>query len=208
MKLPARNQKGFTIIELLIATAVFSLVLVIFLSSFIKIGDLFYKGVNMSNTQEAARNVLDNISNDIKFSKGDKRYVPPGGTGVGYFCVGLHRYKFMLGKQVGDPATPFGLLREDINGGSGCPNLTVAGSNPTELLNNRMQLNRMNLNCSTTICSVSILIVFYGSDKTVLVSKSGNSLGPDAPDAECSGNISTSQFCATADYTSLVNELN
>jgi prepilin-type N-terminal cleavage/methylation domain-containing protein len=196
------NHKGFTIIELLISTAVFSLVLIIFLSAFIKIGDIFYKGVNTSTTQEAARNVLDNVSNDIKFSKGKPFYnfITPDATGMGYFCVGQHRYKFMQGKQVGAPGTAFGLLREDISG-SGCPNPNiVAGSNPTELLNNRMQLNRMNLNCTTTICTVSILIVFYGSDPSVLT--------PNAQDqhAQCSGGITTSQFCATADYSSAVNE--
>jgi prepilin-type N-terminal cleavage/methylation domain-containing protein len=196
-----RKQAGFTIIELLIATSVFSFVLMIFLASFIKIGDMFYKGVNMANTQEAARSVLDNISNDVRFSKGAPHYVAPDATGVGYFCVGLHRYKFMLGKQVGDPGTPFGLLRENISGGGGCPSpSTLAGSSPTELLNNRMQLNRMNLSCTTSVCSVSILIVFYGSDSSVLVPNATD------PNATCSGGLSTSQFCATADYTSSVNE--
>jgi len=193
------KTKGFTIIELLIATMVFSVVLLIFMAAFIKIGDMFYKGVNLANTQEAARNVLDGISNDIRFSKSTPVFNGPDATGKGYFCIGQHRYKYQLGQQVGSPGS-YGILREDIGAGVGCPNPAVtAGTNPSELLNNRMQLNNIALqNCGSGVCIVKILIVFYGSDSSVLVPS------PTSPNATCSGSLSTAQFCATADYTTSV----
>jgi prepilin-type N-terminal cleavage/methylation domain-containing protein len=193
------NHKGFTIIELLIATAVFSLVLIIFMTSFIKIGDMFYKGVNVANTQEAARTVLDGISSDIRFSKSTPFYTAPDAAGKGIICIGQHRYKYQLDQQVGAPGA-YGIQREDVNPGS-CSNLSVAGSNQTELLNNRMQLNRLQLsNCGSGACTLSLLIVFYGSDNSVLVPS------PTDQHASCFGNLSTAQFCATADYTTTVIE--
>src|SRR6476646_3013103 len=81
------NQKGFTIVALLVATAVFSLVLVVFLTAFLRIGQLFYKGVTMANTQEAARNVVQDISDDLQFYQQSPTVGPPGTT---YFCIGVH----------------------------------------------------------------------------------------------------------------------
>lgn len=201
-----KNIKGFTIIELLIATAVFSLVLLIFLTAFIRIGNLFYKGVNMSNTQEVARSTLDDITNDIKFSRSRPYIVKADSTGLGYFCIGQHRYKYNLGQQVGAPGTVFGLLREDI-GGVNCPAPTVPGANPVEMLDGRMQLNQMDISCDLeSLCTIKLHVVYYGDDNSVLVSPGHNPLGYKAPDADCTGGLSSAQLCAVADYSSTVSQ--
>src|SRR5438105_2859585 len=64
----ASSSSGFTIVELLIATTVFSIVLIVFLATFLRISELFYKGVSLSNTQETARTVLQDITDDLQFS--------------------------------------------------------------------------------------------------------------------------------------------
>jgi prepilin-type N-terminal cleavage/methylation domain-containing protein len=198
-------QRGFTIIELLIATAIFSLVLVVFLTAFIKIGNMFYKGVSITNTQEIARTITDDISNDIRFSGTAPTVFPADAAGHGYFCIGQHRYQYNLGQQVGVGGTPFGLLREDIP--SGACSLATPGQRPLELLGDRMQLNSINVDsCPNGLCSMSILVVFYGSDNSVLVSPSGSSPAYKAADATCSSGSLSSQYCATASYKSTISQ--
>lgn len=188
------NQRGFTILELMIATAVFSVLLAVCMAAFLQIGRMFVKGVNISLTQEDSRNIIDSISNDIRFS-GETPDL--SNLSNGYFCVGVHRYKFNLFEQIGQPTTPYGLTREDV--GSSCldPNGNP-GTNPVEMLDNGMQLNKLNITCSSSTCNIAINLVFYGSDPTVL--------SPNAqdPNAVCIGALAGSQFCATTSYTTTV----
>lgn len=194
-----RSESGFTIIELLIATAVFSFVLIVFLSAIIRISELFYKGVNMSNTQEAARNIVQDISDDIQF------YQQPPVIGANYFCVGAHRYSYNLGTKV-DRTTSHGITREVISGG--CPSpatLPVNYNKGEELVDVGMQLNKLTLsNCANGLCTISIHLIYYGADQSVLVSPSGTSPAYQAPDATCGGAANSSEFCAVADYQSTV----
>jgi prepilin-type N-terminal cleavage/methylation domain-containing protein len=89
-----RDFKGFTIIELLVATSIFSLVLLVILASFLQIGRMFYKGVSVSNTNESARSLLDSITRDVRFGQSPTGVKNEGGKS--YFCAGSHRYTFAL----------------------------------------------------------------------------------------------------------------
>ncbi len=192
---------GFTVVELLIATAVFSVVLLVFLSAFIQISQLFYKGVNLSNTQETARNVLQNISDDIRFS----------GTGAvtypaeKYFCIGSHRYMYNLGVQY-TGSGDYGIFKEK----TGCASPSVQARNANngeELLDPGMQVNKLDVDCSIQPCTVAIHIVYYGGDSKVFkTGLAGYTVDTayQAPDAQCTGPTSGSQYCATATYKSTV----
>lgn len=190
-----KNKTGFTIIELLIATAVFSIVLLVFVSAFLRISELFYKGVNLANTQETARNMIQNISNDIQFY----RLPPQNYPTLGYFCVGNNRYTYKLGTQYSPgSSTDIGVFKETLATclppSAQAPNL----SKGEELLDPGMQVNALNLTCALGQCNVSTHVVFYGSDPTVLA--------PNAQDpaAQCSGPDNSTQYCATADYSSTI----
>lgn len=196
-KPPKRLQKGFTIIELMVATTVFSLILMVCLASFIQVSRMFYKGYNMARTQEATRMVAESIADDIRFAQ-----LPPTVPAPDYFCVGLHRYKFDFGNHMGDApwdlATNYGIVRENIVGG--CPSPTIAGSGSAEeeMLTEGMQLNRFNVSCANKRCLVDIHVVFYGVETDVFT--------PSATDsnAQCTGSLSGSQYCATATFTNTI----
>lgn len=194
MRQAIKNKKGFTILELMIATAVFSVLLAVCMAAFLQVGRMFVKGVNLSLTQEDTRNIIDSISSDIRFSG---QTPDLSNVSNGYFCIGQHRYKFNLFRQLGQPTTPYGLVREDV--GSSCldPNGNP-GINPVEMLNNGMQLNKLDLNCSASTCTVAINLVFYGSDPTVLSPNASD------PNAICIGAAAGSQFCANTSYTTTV----
>lgn len=208
MKIKKHNSKGFTLIELMIATLIFSLVLVVILSAFVQISRLFYKGVNLTRTQEDSRQIVQDISDDIKFAQNISTnlaasYNTPG---PGYFCIGLHRYKYRLGYQLGSSAVnDFGIIRDTVSVGSGCTS-GAAGTDQIELLDNGMQLNKLNVTCNGGRCLVNVHVVFYGGAPDLFASTypgySSNKW--QAPDAQCTGNLEDTQYCATADYNSTV----
>ena len=61
------KQNGFTIVELLIASAVFSFVILGASVAIIQISRLYYKGIIVSNTQTSAKAILDSITQAIQY---------------------------------------------------------------------------------------------------------------------------------------------
>lgn len=171
---------------------------------------MFYKGVNLANTQEATRSIVQTISDDIQF------YNEPPDVHSDYFCIGDHRYSFNPGVQVGsgDP-DDFGIVREVM---SICKPWHGALSQPPDLakaeklLDPQMQLNRLSIKQLNGGIQTKILVVYYGSDKAVFHSETSGHDDPGdplydsykQPDAVCTGSPSSSQFCATADYQTTI----
>src|SRR3989338_4615433 len=97
-----KKDSGFTIIELMIATTVFSLVLLLCTFGLLQVARVYYKGVTGAKVQEALRNVTDNITRVIQFSGGS--VVPPpanttGGTPF-VFCIDDQRYSVVINRQL------------------------------------------------------------------------------------------------------------
>src|SRR6185437_9676288 len=61
---------GFTIVELMIAAAIFSLVLILLSYGVIRFNQAYYGGLVQSSTQNAARSIIDNISQAIQLDGG------------------------------------------------------------------------------------------------------------------------------------------
>ncbi len=214
LRKPQRGTKhsGFTIIELLIASAVFSVVLVVVLASFVQISRIYYKGVNMANTQNATRTIVQDIQDDIQFGSNhpeliDDTYGNTGSSHQDSFCVGDHRYAYVLGTQVTAGAGLQGVYREDMP--AGCKTLTQQGVTPSsaqQLLSNGMQLNHIKVDCQNgngTVCLVRLYVVFYGGSPNGLFFSGTGGFGSNpwqAPDAQCTGALTSSQFCVTADF--------
>lgn len=210
-----RNRtQGFTIIELMIALTVFSFVLLICLAALTQIGRLFYKGITMARTQEIARSVADDISGDITLSKGSitgGNHIP---SGVGWYCIGSHRYAYQLGKQIGQPGTQAGLRRDSLMSGGAC-DPTASGSlnldanvytdQTREYLGEGMRVNMFDLdNCEGGLCTMKLRVLFGDDDLFESLSAPASASPADiakAPDAQCTGSLTGSQFCATADLS-------
>src|SRR5581483_9172525 len=94
------NSKGFTITELVIATAVFSVVLMLGVVGFVQIGKQFYKGVSVSQTRDIASQIMNAITSDIRLSQGGVQNVgfqttdPTTGTTTSLYgyCIVNHIY--------------------------------------------------------------------------------------------------------------------
>jgi prepilin-type N-terminal cleavage/methylation domain-containing protein len=97
-----KDQRGFTIIELMIATTVLSVILLLVTTMIISIGSLFYKGINQSRVQDGARNLTDEISQRLQLSG----TVPQAGqsssnAAVNVYCIGGTRYTYIANVQIG-----------------------------------------------------------------------------------------------------------
>jgi prepilin-type N-terminal cleavage/methylation domain-containing protein len=109
------KQYGFTIIELMFAMMIFSAILIAASAGIIQVGRMYYKGVTITRTQSAARQIVDDIARPIQFSGKAPIINTVGasfGSGAGQIqayalCVGSTRYSYVLDAQV-DPTVASG----------------------------------------------------------------------------------------------------
>jgi prepilin-type N-terminal cleavage/methylation domain-containing protein len=214
------KQQGFTIIELLVATTIFSIVLMVILASFLQVGRMFYKGISINNTNESARSLVDSITNDIKLAQSSTTPITftSAGTTAYYLCIGSHRYVYISDNHkinsddinAPDPQAPHGVIRSVM--ASGCQAPSVKGNDAEQLLGPNMQLNNssdlMGCDVGTGFCTIHAHVVFYGIDSSVFVSSAhpdpdGSQVDADNAykdqDARCSGNLLSTQLCAVTD---------
>jgi type II secretory pathway pseudopilin PulG len=205
------KQKAFTTVELLIATAVFSLVLVVAIFGFLQIGQIFYKGVTVTRTQDTAEDAINNLAADVRFAGVVAQSSPqPAGNGSSqYFCAGNHRYTFTPGQMLvqDNDASTFALIRDDLNVSGSCAPPFGPGSvplnNPTELLGERMRVSVFSVSrlAGAQVSDMYTLRIriAYG-DNTVLQNTGDSNPANDT----CDSSLSTSQYCHVADLTTTV----
>ena len=104
------NPKGFTIIELLVATSIFSAILLVLTQVVIRLSGTYYHGVIQNQTLNVAKNITNNIVQQIQFTGGD--IIFPGNPTYpftssisddavqsyeSYLCIGNNQYVYQLG---------------------------------------------------------------------------------------------------------------
>jgi prepilin-type N-terminal cleavage/methylation domain-containing protein len=94
-----RNNQGFTIIELMIALSVLSVLLVMASAILIRIGNLYTKGVNTANLQNTTRTISADVSSGIQVSDNSISRIDSGGASA--YCIGATRYSFIQDKEHG-----------------------------------------------------------------------------------------------------------
>jgi len=212
---------GFTIVELLIATLVFSMILLLITVGVIRFTQAYYGGIVQSDTQNVARTILENVSQDIQFDGGTVSLPQSGVNNEYYFCVGDDWYSFLPGWQL--TGTNNSALHQtkhafienvpgntnnpgDTCSGAGAQNFSNANVYGTELMDDNMRLANLTISQVGTgnLYKVDVRVV-YGDDD-LLYSPSGNALGPAAPDAACQSGISGSNFCAVSNLSTIVEQ--
>jgi prepilin-type N-terminal cleavage/methylation domain-containing protein len=211
-------QRGFTIIELLIATLIFSMVLLLVTMGVLSFTKVYFKGLNLSKTQNAARIILENVAQSIQFSGG--AVTAPIGTagsnGSQGFCVADKRFSYIQGWQMVDiqpdvalNQSKHGLVVDEAGNCSGSQAQDVKGTvaqGSTELLSTGMRVSKLNVEKigATDMYRITIRIVYGEND--LLFSPSKNPLGALAPDAACLVGFSGGQYCATSELSTIVNK--
>ena len=99
------DQNGFTIIELLISSVVFSVILLIAVTGIIEISRNYIKGYISANTENVTRNIVDEIAQGIQSSNPKDVIIPsasPLNGSIYWFCINGNRYTYQYNYIVGD----------------------------------------------------------------------------------------------------------
>ncbi len=219
---PLGNQKaGFTIIELIIATAVFSIILLMATFALLQIGRTYYKGITTNKTQQTSRNVTDEISRAIQFS----------GSGITEttndskpFCIGDQRYSYKLNQQVENSInTPlnqgYHALVVDSYAGCNGSSPKISGfdtANPgesghpagRELLETHMRLAKLVVKkiADSNLYQVTIRVVYGDSDLLDDKLDANGNPGTDGVRDSCSSTRQGGQFCAVSELSTVVEK--
>jgi prepilin-type N-terminal cleavage/methylation domain-containing protein len=206
--MPRPNKKGFTILELMIATTVFTFMFVAVTAGILYIGKLYQKGISSSRSQEAARNLTSVVGNMIEYSSQPPTLFPkgtdlPGSPGTpsnfSAICSGRTRLSYDLSRSVGggqqsvwldtmaneSPCGPVNLSNPyTAYGADGQP----SGSDGVEILPEGMRLEFFNLSAipTTNLWSLDALVVFGDSDLFIDVANG------------CKSTALSGQFCGLA----------
>lgn len=210
-----QNSQGFTIIELLIASTVFSVVLLLVLQGVMHIGRLYYKGLSAARTQALGRRLSDEFTQALQFGgsgvQADALVSPPSGGSSAIFCVGSYRYKVTFNRQLDPVATGSRqstqvLLRQVRNDVTVC-STTDPFDAPTELMDKGMRIVKMQIlpvASRSGLYTVSLRII-AGDDDLLNYS---NPAAADQPaiyqTATCRDSSVGGQFCADSSLSSTV----
>jgi len=223
------RQAGFTIVELMIATLVFSMVLLVITVGVLHFTNSYYKGVNSSATQTAAQNAIDTISQTVQFSSNTPSAgTPATGAGTdGNFCVGSKLFLYTLGKEYGTAAPAvgnWGLYMIDNPNTASCvgSGLTPAQlANGVELLAANMRVTNLsvaNSNPTTNLWQIALGIAYGDADLLCNTSQNGNTGGcsPGDQTSAATANVSGadiacksqtgSQFCSVAALSTVAQQ--
>ncbi len=215
MKVLKTNQQAFTILELMIATMVFSVILLLVTTGIISIGKTYYKGALQARTQDTARNIIDEISRGIQFSG----VVPiptqpqniastpyPKTGGVYWFCVNGINYSYILDRQLGTD-----INEAVISYSSPCasynPSAVPNAFKPKELLGTGMRLTALNVE-SLPNNSYRITVEVASGEFDLFSDLYNNDTGIVGPDGlydSCKSGAG-SQFCAVSRLSTIVQK--
>lgn len=198
MMKPLRN-KGFTIIELLIATVAFSVILLIITGAIIQFSKIYYKGVVESKTQETARAIVADVSQAIQFGKVNAIAPPATTSPVGgqFICVGPRTYTYVYGVPL--TGNIHGLVGQDgcTSANPGMTTAALSGTNPNELLGNNMQLINFSVTGPVNDLYTVTVKIGYGkcSDMTLTCAN---------PARQCKAITLGGQFCSVSELQATV----
>lgn len=219
------SQNGFTIIELMIATSIFSVMLLLSAGGSIQIGKLFYKGVSSSRAQNAAREIMEDISRTIQFGGAAPTPVAVDTTTstlpTSYFCINTIRYSYVIdvinGAILGatpppDGRSPHVLWRDRIPSSANCTeaaDLTIPdpdgrgfGEDGQELVPHTMRLKDFTVqqaSCGSASCpnfwSIKVGVIFGEGD---VIKRAGGVI------VGCVESTKGGQFCGLSELQTTV----
>lgn len=218
------DQTGFTIVELMIATLVFSVVLLIITVGVLHFTNSYYKGVNSSTTQTTAQNAIDTISHALQFGSAGSAGTDAAPSGL--FCAGSRMFLYTLGAEymgATPSSTNWGLYMFPNPHTANCNASDISDfSGGTELLGPHMRVADVSVvdsNPAAGLWRISLNIVYGDSDLLCNTGLTGTTKGScqsnattyaasdvvKGSDVACKAQIG-SQFCSVAALSTVAQQ--
>jgi len=219
----AKRQDGFTVVELMIATLVSSIILLVITYGVVHFTNTYYKGINSSATQAVAQAASDAVSQSIQFNATGtvSPSLIPATANDYIFCAGTQIFLYTPGVKLTAAPGPgaWGLYELD-NPSANCtlPGSTTGG---TELLGSNMRLSDISLSPvgASNVWQLSLRIAYGDPDLLCRTSIAGVAKGSCAVGATSytaadliTGNDVTcksqtgSQFCSVAQLNTAIGQ--
>ena len=216
------RQAGFTIVELMIATLVFSTVLLVITFGIIQFSRSYYRGTTTTTLQNTTRSVIDSVSQAIQFSGTDMTSWVSGNSGT--YCIGGTQFDYVLHSQrAGDslkagqswhvlyssPAAAGNCSQKGFNTSNG----VFADSNSRDIVDPNIRIVKFSvaaLNGNPNVYTVDVRLA-YGDDD-LLCSPSANDCSSKATSTHLNNTdlvckiANGSQFCAVSELSTIVQK--
>lgn len=174
------NTQGFTIVELMIATLVFSTILLVITVGVLKFTSAYYKGVNASATQSTARTIADTVGQAVQFgtpavtessTTPGPLYVSANKTGL--FCAGGYAFVYSHTQYTGlaPSLTNAGVYMMKMPTGA-CDIATIPSlTGGQEMLSKGMRVTDIRLveNGTSGVYSFNVTVAYGDSDLLCIV---------------------------------------
>jgi hypothetical protein len=212
----------------MIATAVFAVVLLIVVFGFLFVSNDYIKGYVQSQTQETARAIMEEVSQDVELNTGSVVSSPQSAADYdssteNYICVGTNLYAFYLDDELNNTPPSPNPNNEQANVFDVYPNVGSCEPNANsvpckagftvpcsfqnslggkELLANHMRLGNFSITPINSSGLFSInLTVAYGDTGVLGVNSSAVPYVYTCPDLSLGGN-----FCADSNLQEIVQQ--
>jgi len=212
----SQRNGGFTIVELMIASSVFAVLLLVISAGVMSFTRQYYKGVVTTKTQTTARSIMSEVTQAIQFSSTVYTGLSSGSGSEKGFCVDNKLFSYIIGQQVMDKG---GLVVNHQgyhgfvvdSGGSSCTTTTVPmalplgsalGPGQRELLGDKMRLAALNISVNGDLYLVRVRVL-YGQDS--VLSPAVTSVTDWSKEA-CANDSAGSQYCAVSDLTTTIQK--
>lgn len=217
---PARlrvRSDGFTIVELMIATLVFSTILLLITVGVLYFTHTYYSSINRATTQNTARTIISSVSQGIQFS--GTPVATTADTGSNFFCAGGNMYIFKPGVQYqGATATATNPGLYVVPSPSGCASPAGVNYNrpdAQQLLGKGMRIADFTVtSMGRQLYTISLTLAYGDNDllcapQSVADSCNNNTVLTDgqltASDVTCRSQTG-SQFCAVSSFNTTVQQ--
>jgi type II secretory pathway pseudopilin PulG len=222
-----QKSAGFTIVELLIATMIFSTIIVLVSVVVVRISNQFYKTLTLNKTQTVARAISDAVAQGIQFSNAgitsDHANDEPGMICAGNQVFVYQRHLQILGTgSLAPDQTRHAVLQATAGV---CPTyettaaswLAAPPSNARELLDNKMRLAKFTIQQSSSnsdVYNIDIKVVYGDTDLLCSPSSPNHDCNPDVSQDSTTPNKDDvqckigpgSQFCAISELNTTVEK--
>lgn len=216
-----KRDSGFTIVELMISTAVFSVVLLITSAGIIAIGRSYYKSLTSNRVHEATRSLMSDVSGSLQFSDDSEvnsQLSDPDHTGVIVRCFGSDRFRYFINQPV-NGALHQGIYRDQRPSAATCNGCNSAGlqvngincihpddfTGAQQLLGSNMRLLQFDVT-GTDPYQISVRVAYGDNDLLTTYDIHGNPLPlpmGDPATALCRSGTG-SNFCAVSSLVTTV----